>query len=88
MKRYSVLLTKKSRKFLYKLTLQQQIRIASKIDKLENIEQHKNLDIKPIKSSESFRLRVWDYRIIFTKNDSELVINIIEIGNRWDIYKK
>ena len=48
MKRYSVLLTKKSRKFLYRLTLQEQLRISSKIDQLENVNEHISLDIKPI----------------------------------------
>ena len=87
MKRYSVLLTKKSRKFLYRLTLQEQLRISSKIDQLENVNEHISLDIKPIQWSGSFRLRVWNYRIIFTKNDINLIITVIEIGNRWDIYK-
>jgi len=35
-----------------------------------------------------FRLRVGDYRVIFTINRDELIIAILSIGNRGDVYKK
>lgn len=34
-----------------------------------------------------FRLRVGDYRIIYTVNDNVLIVRVIEVGNRGDIYK-
>lgn len=35
-----------------------------------------------------FRLRVGDYRIIYTVENENLIVHIISIGNRGDIYKK
>lgn len=34
-----------------------------------------------------FRLRVGDYRVIYTVDDNVLIVRIIEVGNRGDIYK-
>lgn len=34
-----------------------------------------------------FRLRVGDYRVIYTVDNNVLIVRIIEVGNRGDIYK-
>ena len=34
-----------------------------------------------------YRLRVGDYRIIYTVNNAVFLVRVIEIGNRGDIYK-
>ncbi|MEK6263420.1 MAG: type II toxin-antitoxin system RelE/ParE family toxin [Clostridium sp.] len=45
-------------------------------------------DIKKLKGmNETYRLRVGDFRVLFEKNDKELVIVVIDIGNRGQIYK-
>jgi len=46
-------------------------------------------DVKKIKGyKDLFRLRVGDYRVIFTINDKDLIIIVLTIGNRGEIYKK
>jgi len=43
-------------------------------------------DIKNLSGFEKlFRLRIWNYRIIFSKIDSE--VKILFIWKRWDVYK-
>lgn len=37
--------------------------------------------------NEIYRLRVGDFRILFEKNDKELIIVVIDAGNRGQIYK-
>jgi len=44
-------------------------------------------DVKKLKGYEYYRLRVGDFRVIFTKNDEELVILVIDIGNRGQVYE-
>lgn len=36
---------------------------------------------------EVYRLRVGDFRILFERNDKELIIVVIEVGNRGQVYK-
>lgn len=47
-----------------------------------------NLDIKKMKWFDNhYRLRIWDYRLIYEVCDNKLTIYCINIGSRWDIYK-
>lgn len=43
--------------------------------------------IKKAKGREAFRIRVANYRIIYEVYDKLLLIDVIEIGHRKDIYK-
>ena len=49
----------------------------------------KGLQIKPLQSTENgHRLRLGGYRAIYTKTDATVLIEIIKIGTRGDIYKR
>lgn len=53
-----------------------------------DITKMKNYDIgKMEKLKDTYRLRKGSYRIIFQKRDTELILIIIKIGNRGDVYK-
>ncbi len=46
-------------------------------------------DVKRLQGgSNNYRLRVGDFRIIFSKDGEKLIILVIEIGPRGDIYNK
>ena len=54
------------------------------LEKLPNGE-----DIKALKGYDNLlRLRVGEYRIIYTVNNGECVILVIDAGNRGEIYKR
>ena len=41
----------------------------------------------PLKGRSGFRLRTGNYRIIYSINNDELIILIVKVGHRKDIYK-
>ena len=47
-----------------------------------------HLDIKALSGRDGFRLRIGQYRGIFEILNSELVVSVLNVGPRGDIYKK
>ena len=81
---YKIIIKKKAKKFIDKLTKNEKIRVVKAIEMLPNGE-----DIKKLKGySDLLRLRVGDYRIIYTVDNGELVVIVIDAGNRGEIYNK
>lgn len=63
-------------------------RILSKIDLLSEW-RFDELDIKIMQGykENTFRLRIGEYRIIYRIFETELLIDVIKIGSRGDVYK-
>lgn len=81
---YQIILKKKAKKFIDKLPVNEKRRVVAAIERLPNGE-----DIKKLKGYDDLlRLRVGDYRIIYTIDNGKLVIYVIDIDNRGDIYKR
>lgn len=81
---YQIIIKKKAKKFIDKLPQNERIRVVKAIESLPNGE-----DIKKLKGhDELLRLRVRNYRIIYTVNHYELIVIVIDIGNRGEIYNK
>ena len=80
---YKIIIKKKAKKFIDKLPKNERLRIAKAIEALPNGE-----DIKKLKGySDLLRLRVGDYRIIYTVDHGELVVIVVDAGNRGQIYQ-
>ena len=81
---YQVIIKKKAKKFIDKLPKNEKNRIVSAIESLPVGE-----DIKPLKGHKDLlRLRVGSYRIVYTIDNGKLIIYVIDIDNRGDIYKR
>lgn len=81
---YQIIIKKKAKKFIDKLPKNEKHRIVTAIEQLPNGE-----DIKKLKGhSDLLRLRVGEYRIIYTVDNGELVVIVIDAGNRGEIYNK
>ena len=70
-------------KQLYRLERNTQVRIIST---LERIRIKPYTHVKKLVGSDYFRLRVGDYRVILDIKESKLLIFIIEVGHRKNIY--
>jgi len=80
---YKISIDKKAQKFILKQQRSKQILIYKAIYNLpfgdtKPLEGHKGL----------YRLRVADYRIIYTIDNAELIVCVVDAGNRGDIYKR
>ena len=57
-------------------------------DKLQSIRDNPYLFVRKLSGSDFYRLRVGDYRVIMTIDNGKMVILVIEVGHRRNIYKK
>lgn len=85
MVKYRIIVKKSAAKELEKVPQPDLRRIVGKIQNLA-------IDPRPVGSQklsnfELYRIRQGDYRIIYNINDTEIIIEIIKIGHRRDIYK-
>lgn len=84
--RYAVRLKASARKELGELARPTVERIAAAIDKLAGVP--RPAAARPLVDNPYYRLRVGDYRIIYEVQDKVLVILVIRIGHRREIYRK
>jgi len=84
--KYDIIIENLAEKFIMKLPRSEKERILKTIYKLPN-----GTDIKQLKGKKSkgfYRLRVGDYRVIYTIDNGKLLIHVIDVGNRGQIYNK
>ena len=85
--RYTVKFKKSAAKALSKLPRSAQKRIADKINGLEK--ELPSPETTKMKGNNPFhKVRVGDYRIIYEIQNDILVILIVKIGNRKDVYRQ
>ena len=64
-------------------------KIINKLHELKENPDDPTLDIDKLKGSEEgYRLRVGQYRIIYSRYDIQLIIEVVKIRSRGDIYKR
>ena len=80
---YRIVIMKPARKFIEKQARHNQERLLKAIYRLP-------LDgaVKPLAGQENlYRLRVGDYRVIYSIHDDILTVEVMTAGNRGDVYK-
>ena len=80
---YSIEFTSNAEKQLYKLERKTQERIIRVLERIKIRPLH---FVKRIVGSPYYRLRVGDYRIILDIRQDKLIIFVIELGHRKNIY--
>jgi mRNA interferase RelE/StbE len=86
MDKYTILLSKKAQKQLDKLVDYIAEPIINAIAQLETNPRPEGC--KKLKGRKGYRIRTGNYRIIYDIFETELLIDIITIGHRKDVYEK
>ena len=82
--KYQIMIEKDAQKFLKKLPRPDETRILKAIAKLPDEGDRKQMIGHP----GFFRLRVGDYRIIYTVDNGQLIVRVVDAGNRGQIYNR
>lgn len=83
---YTVILDNPAQKALSKLPTEAQNRILIALAMLRDNPRPPN-GIKLSGNAELYRIRVGDYRILYQIEDKRLIVLVVRIGNRKDVYK-
>jgi mRNA interferase RelE/StbE len=83
--RYRVILPKSVQKELNRLPDDVAGRIMARLRALEA--NPRPTDVKKLKGRSAWRVRVGDYRIIYEIHDRELVVIVVTIGHRREVYR-
>ena len=83
---YTIIVSKSALKVLKEIPQKQQLRIVGVINSLAQ-NPYPPASLK-LKGREGFRIRTNDYRIIYTVENKKLIVHVIAIGHRKEIYKK
>jgi mRNA interferase RelE/StbE len=83
---YSIRIKRSASKQLEKLPQKVAERLVKVIDNLA--ENPRPDGVKKLQGTENYyRIRLTDYRIIYSIADNELIVEVIKVGHRKDVYK-
>ncbi|MCK0743701.1 MULTISPECIES: type II toxin-antitoxin system RelE family toxin [Chromohalobacter] len=84
---YKITFKKSAAKGLCKMPAKQRRQLRESLEQLAQDPQRVDLDTRKLQSRPGYRLRVGRWRAIYKIVDDELVILVLDIGPRGDIYK-
>ncbi len=83
---YRVVTTKSFDKALARLPLNWQKRIVAKVKEVAADPYAPNNNLTKLQGRDGYRLRVGDWRVIYELQDERLVMLVLDMGPRGDIY--
>ncbi|HHD56159.1 MAG TPA: type II toxin-antitoxin system RelE/ParE family toxin [Desulfobulbaceae bacterium] len=83
---HQITFSKQADKTLRRLPKNLALKIAKKI-KLLALDPHGMGNVKKLTNHPGYRLRVGDWRVVYTVKDAELVIHVVKIKTRGEVYK-
>ena len=85
-RRYTVLIKRSAEKEMDRLPTSAFSRMAEAILKLEREPRTKGS--KKLRGAQDYRLRVGQYRILYSIDDDACVVEIIAVGHRREVYRR
>ena len=83
---YSILFTKSAAKELESVPTKDRQRIVSRIGSLAA--EPRPMGVEKLSGDDKYRIRQGDYRIPCAIVDAELIVTVVRIGNRRDVYRR
>ncbi|MCL2616468.1 MAG: type II toxin-antitoxin system RelE/ParE family toxin [Defluviitaleaceae bacterium] len=83
MKTYKIEFRRQADRFISSRPIKERIKLLAEIYKLPYSKHVKKME----GYKDRYRLRVGDFRVIYEKLDQVLIILVLEVGNRGDVYK-
>ena len=83
---YTIEFTPNARRHLKKAPKDMAIRILAALKQLAEAP-YQNTNVKKLVGSDFYRLRVADWRVIYDIYDDKLVITVLEMGHRKEVYR-
>ena len=84
---YKVVYSRQAAKTILKMPRDVAQRIRKKLDRLAADPSAPNRNVKELTGYDALRLRVGDWRVIYSIHKGALEILVIKIGGRGDVYK-
>ena len=84
---YRLRYRRQARNYLARLPRKTKTAIVNKLHELAANPDNPDLDIEIRKGRKGFRLRVGQYRVIYTRQDDQFILEVVKVRARGDIYK-
>ena len=85
---YRLKYRRQARNYIARLPMKMKSAIVEKLHVLASNPDDPTLDIDILKERKGFRLRVGQQRILYTRQDDQLIIEVVKLRPRGDIYKR
>jgi len=82
---YTVRVERQAQKVIAKLPQKMQRRVLSAIGSLAS--EPRPVGSKKLVGQETWRIRVGDYRVVYTIKDAELLVVVVKVGHRSKVYE-
>lgn len=83
---YRILIKRSAAQELETVPLKDRRRLVRRIEALAN--NPRPMGGQKLSGEEKYRLRQGDYRILYEISDEELVVTVVRIGHRRDVYRR
>ena len=85
---YRLIYRRQARNYLARLPLKIKSNIIGKLHELQKDPDGQKIDVDKLKGEAGYRLRIGPYRIIYTRDSDQLIIEVVKVRTRGDIYKR
>lgn len=83
---YRVIMRSKTLKTLARMPGGARRQVLGRLERLGENPNRRDLDVLPLRGSPGFRLRVGGWRVIFSRNDEDREISVLQIRSRGGAY--